>query len=493
MERILILMQAVTWVDAAPALYSARNMACQDKRLSFGLVLEEEMEQSDLLEMYALGTSRHKTGTESPWQAVEDLWQGETYILMAHPSMHFAHHWDKKLLSMLHDAGRQGQTQCVITGCPPCPEDTVDAVYPVAGKTIDLRGRLIYQCGTPLRYACHPLRSAFVNPHFCFAPSAFFRMAESAKPPLFLSAYQKRWHFYTACAPVVRMDKRLPLPCDSVRHVQEAVTASFGQRFGIDFASRKLSPMALCGIFEHDLSFPSRVPLPVRLQEALHGVKAHVSPLLPLCVTAWVQVPDIPLDDMRMVPFRRLCGMKNLPLLCFADHKSAPRITLSHPNVLEYKRRYGLKVTDEELFANLHGYVRLCKPFILAKSREKFMTHSHYIWLDFDYLRYPVYNHATLDWSRVCGDRIMLAMVNGKPDTGMIVVPQDRLEPLCHEIVALCDMSRRQNGALPTEEDVWLRLMHDHPDWFANAQQHQMGQLLSRVMLKRGEEWATRG
>lgn len=491
MERILIIMRAYAWVDAAPALYSARNASAWPNRLSFGLVLGEEMREEELLELYALGAARHETGDADPWQAAERLWQGETYLLMAHPSMRFDRHWDKKLLAMLAYARRQGEQQVVVTGCPPCPEDMVDAVSPVAACAIDHRGRLTYRPGTPLRYARHPMRAAFPNPYFCFAPSAFFRLVGHADVPRFLCAYQNRWHFYTASSPAVRMLDSLPLPPDCVRSLPECA-ASFGLRFGVDFQTRTLSPMAQCGIFEHTLSFDTRVPLPVRAQEALRCVKGHLSPLSPLCVTAWLQLPDSPLDDTRMAPFRRLCAMKNLPLLCYADHQSAPRIVRNHPNVLEYRRRYGLSVSDGELYADPLGYVRLCKPFMLARSREKFMSHSHYVWIDFDYLRYPVYERAALDWSAVCGDRIVMATVDGVPDARMIVVPQDRLEPLCREISALCQLWRTRKKALPSESELWLRLMRDHPDWFRTLPQSRQAQLFARIMTPRGSEWATR-
>ncbi len=490
MERILVVMRALSWQDAAPTLYNAKSVANAPKRLSFGLMLEEPLVPEDLEDFYALGSAQWAQGDMTTWQAVNVLWQGETYVLAAQPDMLFDQDWDKHLLNMLAYCRCQGHAQCALTGYPPCEADVVDAMSPVAIRRLDERRVLSYHPGTPLRYASHPIRSAFFNPHFCFAPAGLFREAQTWKQPYFLTAYQHRWHLYTACRPVVRTSSEMRIPADDVRHMTEEETASFESRFSVSLTKPEPSPMAECGIFESELALPSRIPLRVKAQEVLRGVRR--SKTFPLCVTAWLKLPDEPLDDSRMVPFRHLCALKNLPLLCFADHESAPRILLSHPNVLEFKRRYGLSVSDEALMRNLPGYVRLCKAFLLAQAREKFMTHSHYIWTDFDYLTYPVYERASLAWGVICGDRITVAMVDDHVDTSMVVVPEERIEPLCREIASRCAMSLKDDDFLPDEVLLWGELCHDHPDWFQTISRPRKGQLLSLALTPRGVEWGTK-
>lgn len=491
MERILVVMYALSWRDAAPTLYGAKAAANAPERLSFGLLLEEPLAQEELEEFYALGSARWTHEDISTWNAVNVLWQGETYVLVSQQDMLFDRDWDKHLLDMLAYCRSQGHAQCALTGYPPSEQDVVDAMAPVAVRRLDIRRIIYYHSGTPLRYVQHPIRSAFYNPRFCFAPAGLFREAQMWKPPYFLAAYQHRWHFYTPNRPVVRTTSPTWLQVDSVRRVTEEEASSFGTRFSISLTKPEASPMARCGIFEPDLTPPTRIPLRVKVQEALRGLKS--SKASPLCVTAWLKLPEVPLDDTRMVPFRRLCAMKNLPLLCFADHESAPRILLTHPNVLEFKRRYGLSVPDEALTPwNLPEYVHLCKTFLLARAREKFMTHSHYIWMNFDYLTYPVYERASLAWDAICGDRITMAMVNGCADTSMVVVPEERIEPLCREIAARCAMNLKKGTLLPVEWALWDNLYYDHPDWFQTIPRPKKGQLLSLALTPRGVEWGTK-
>lgn len=489
MERILVVMYALSWQDAAPALYGAKSAANAPERLSFGLQLEEPLTQEDLEEFYALGSVQWAQAELDTLSAVNALWQGETYVLMARWDMLFDQNWDKLLLDMLAYCRSQGHAQCALTGYPPCKEDVVDAMSPVAVRQMDTEF-VRYHPGTPLRYALHPMRSAFFNPEFCFAPAGFFREARKWKPPYFLAAYQHRWHFYTPNRPVIRARMPMRIFSDVLRPMTKEEASSFETRFSINLTQPGVSPMAQCGIFEPDLTPPARIPLPVKVQEALRGLKG--SKATPLCVTAWLKLPEVPLDESRMVPFRRLCAMKNPPLLCFADHESAPRILLTHPNVLEFKRRYGLSVPDEALMQNLPGYVQLCKAFLLAQAREKFMTHSHYIWMNFDYLTYPVYERASLAWDAICGDRITVAMVYNRVDTSMVVVPEERIEPLCREIAAQCAMSLKDDGLLPDEVMLWDVLCHDHPDWFQTVPRPRKGQLLSLALTPRGVEWGTK-
>ncbi len=490
MERILVVMRALSWQDAAPAMYDAKAAANASERLSFGLMLEEPLAPEDLEDFYALGSAQWAQGDMTIWQAVNVLWQGETYVLAAQPDMLFDQDWDKHLLDMLAYCRSQGHAQCALTGYPPCEADVVDAMAPVAMNRMDENRILSYHPGTPLRYASHPIRSAFFNPYFCFAPAGLFREAQTWEQPFFLAAYRRRWHLYTACRPVVRVSSEMSIPSDDVRHLTEEETATFECRFSLSLTRPEPSPMAQCGIFEPELAPPARIPLRVAAQEALRGLRG--SKTSPLCVTAWLKLPEVPLDESRMVPFRRLCALKNLPLLCFADHESAPRILLSHPNVLEFKRRYGPSISDEVLMQDLPGYVRLCKTFLLAQAREKFMTHSHYIWMDFDYLTYPVYERASLAWDAVCGDRITVAMVDGHVDAGMAVVPEERLEPLCREIAARCAISLKDGGSLPDEGLLWDALCRDHPDWFQTFPRPRKAQLLSLALTPRGVEWGTK-
>lgn len=495
MESILLIMSGVTYTDLSPALTSARALAAHPKALTFGLTLMEEPTAADMQAMLDLGGVQFLCPAYDGWPGIESLWQGETHILMGHPGMRFTRRWDALLLRDLR-ACQAGRTRrAVLTGYLPRAQDPVDAVSPVAAERIDESGYLHFQRGTPLRYARAAEPAAFIHPDFCFAPADFYREPPlGTQEPWFLRASRCQWNVFTAHRPRIRLEWDDPmLPCD----VRELIAnpawkehvRPFEQRFGIRFGKRTLSPMAKLGIFRDTLTFPMRVPVRTRAQELMRGLSHHGG-CTPLCVTAYLTLPtpteNLPEESMSW--FRRLIVLRELALLCYADGESVRRIAPIHPNVLEYKPRYGLPSDIAVDPADALNYVKLSKPFLLAVTREKFLTHSHYVWIDFGCLRYPVYEHAYLDWESICTDRIVLAVVDGLPDASMIVVPERLLKPLCKEFA---DRVAREQTRLPRETALWTRLIHDKPEWFDLRILPGHRELFTLLTTVRGEEYGT--
>lgn len=472
MERILVLITAHDYADAAQALCSAKEKAAFPERLTWGISLMEEPTQEELQSMQALGSAQYLCPGVSSWLDVGALWQGEGFILMAHPAMRFSARWDAWLLLYLQQCKRDGATSAVLTGYLPRPVDPVDAVFPVAAEAFDQDGRLCFHRGTALNHAKAPQRSAFLHPDFCFASSGFFReMAREDDSPLFLRAFRSKWELFTLHRPVLRMQWDMPLlPAEmdlEGDQPPEGLTR-FEKRFGMRFATRQLSSMARRGIFTADLKFPVRVPVSVMVRQWLKELRLRRSKLSPLCVTAFLShaQPEDSLKEEFLCWFSYLSRLKNLALLCYADGSMCRQLIATHPNVLEYKRRYGLQVKEDVPQDEALNYVRLCKPFLLGQSREKMLGHTHYVWVDFGYLRYPVYDRIAVDWSDLCTDKITMAQVEGKPDTSVIVMPQQHVLPLCREITAICQTHREKEGSLPLESQLWEDLIHTHPELF---------------------------
>ena len=493
MDRILILMPADCYQDADLALRSARDNAAAPQRVSYGILLQEEPDEDALRDMQALGTVLFLAPAGDPWQAVSALWQGEGFVMMGHPAMRFARHWDMGLLSALRRCHTEEPLSAVLTGFLPAPSDPVDAVSPVAAEGFDEAGWLCFRKGTPLRYAKEPLLSAFLHTSFCFAPASFFQDMAVEERPLFLAAFRRKWTLFTLHKPLIHLGWDCPLaPCALPAEEGRASGLSrFGLKFSMRLESRQLSAMARTGIFTADLTFPTHVPLMVRLQEAVRELSNRRSGLNPLCVTAYLTLPTPgeSLPEEEMSSFTRLAALRSLALLCFADGEVARRLMPVMPNILEYKRRYGLPVQVELRPEDAQNFLRLSKPFLLAQGREKFLSHSHYAWIDFGYLRYPVYERAALDWETLCTDKIVLATVNQQPDTSMIVVPEQRLSELCQDMLARCEAALSQRHALPLEADVWHELLHDRPDWFAPVELPARRALLDLTMMSREEEF----
>jgi len=67
-------------------------------------------------------------------------------------------------------------------------------------------------------------------------------------------------------------------------------------------------------------------------------------------------------------------------------------------------------------------------------------------------------------------------------------VPDAMLLTLCREIAALCEGHAAQEGSLPDEEDVWQRMLEEHPDWFETMDMPGERELFTLVMMNREEE-----
>ena len=493
MDRILLLMSSDEYAQADAALRSARDNAASPERISYGLSLRQEPDAADHTAMRSLGSVQFLCPGGSSWQDVEALWQGEGYVLIAHPAMSFTKNWDMQLLRTLRQCRKDSLFSAVLTGYLPRPQDPVDAVCPVAAEGFDGEGRLCFHRGTPMRYATAPQRSAFIHTDFCFAPAGFFREMMEEDMPLFLAAFQRKWEVYTLHRPLIHIWDDMALsPCAMPEVGEEHIPglSRFEKRYGMRFATRQLTAMARQGIFTADLTFPVSVPYTVRAQEALREVTNRLSKVSPLCVTAYLTLPTQGpnMGEQYLCWFGYLSRLKNLSLLCYGDGDSTRKIMPMHPNVLEYKRRYGLPVEGEVPADEAMNFLKLSKPFILARSREKFLNHSHYVWIDFGYLRYPVYERAAIDWANVCRDKIMLSMVNGVPDVSMLVVPDDKLLTLCREIAALCESELNTRGHLPQETELWLMLIREHADWFELVDMPGNRELLTLTMMSREEE-----
>lgn len=96
MERILILMQAANWAEATEALTSARENALHRNALSYALVLPEAPTSPEECNMAAFGALQYLVSPEMTFAAMETLWHGERYALLAHPAMRFERDWGEE-------------------------------------------------------------------------------------------------------------------------------------------------------------------------------------------------------------------------------------------------------------------------------------------------------------------------------------------------------------------------------------------------------------
>lgn len=252
--------------------------------------------------------------------------------------------------------------------------------------------------------------------------------------------------------PSCRVDPALPM-CEGFRKI-----------FGVDFANGTLSAQSRRGMLNEELTFRMKVPFAVRAKDTLLRLQQKLpfvgpkNPPEPLCVTLYAST--MPEETGRWL--QRLAGLKHLPLLAYAEPLLLRQITDFLPNVMEFKPRYMMDIPVDAP----QVLQTLSKATILARARDRELTHSHYIWLDADCVQIPLYDQAYFRWEKVCTDKIMLAMVNGQPDPTMFTVPDKLILTLAREMEARCLTYLNQRGDLPTEQELWNIIIREHPDWF---------------------------
>ena len=482
MERLLMLMQAPSFSRVRETVADAVRTSSVPSRLTVGLLLEEAPGDEDLAVMQTMKGLMYLVSPGSIWEAVKRFWQGEAYVLIVSSDAVFSPSWDRELQMMQQKSGERS----ILTGILPWPGDPVDAVYAVAGERLE-GNTLHFRQGVPLRYAAVSHLSAFINPEFAFGPAPFFLRMDPARGPFFLQAFEERWVLQTMYQPVLHRQQ--------ATEVESAVlpdgenTERFARHFGMDLEEGLLSPEIREGIFTPDLQVKMTVPFSVKIQEGIRQSTIGRTGPDPLCVTAFLPQNDTVMpDEQEMAHFRRLSAMENLPLLCFARPGAIRKILFSHPNTLEYKSRYSLTPEgngpeDDARYDVLNRF------FLLAAGREKSEGHSHYIWMDFDYLGYPVYEGTALNWESICTDRICIGQYRERADFSMIAVPEFLINDVCREIQGACEAEMAKCGHLPEPENVLRELEEKNPGWFDRVDLPGLRDLFSLSMTS----WGRRG
>lgn len=480
MDRILILMAAEEFADAQPALTSARNAAAQPEALSWGLSLAVEPDEEQQAAMQTLGMVRFLSPAVDLWQAMPGFWQGEGYVLMAHPAMRFTRGWDRELLRELRACPSGPVLTCALTGYLPVREDPLVSVCPVAADAFNEESELTFRHGMPLRFAAGPTRGPFLHPDFCFAPAGFFRALSEGDEPLFMRAFRHGWELYTLHRPIIRLLWDVPVaPCRiaATHDLQE----DFASVFGVSFAARLLSAPSRRGMLSEDVKLRMRVPLKVKLRESYRQgryslkrkLRRQAASVEPRCVTLFTSR----MEEETLRWLRQLSTLRNLPLVAYVEPLLVRQIAEFLPSVHEFRAHHAMELPVE----GLEGVETLSKAALLCAARDKYLTPSHYVWMDPDAIQYPVYDRAFFDWEAICTDRIVMAVVNGVPDTTMFALPEKLALPLARDMQARTLTILEQRGSLPTEAELWELVLRDNPDWFSLVVLPVRGQLFTLV------------
>lgn len=468
MDHILILMDASTFADARGAVISAVSHADNPDGLSFGFTLQEEPAGESAETLNALRANWLLRTGEDLWASMERFWGGEDYVLLAHPAMRFAPGWDAKLLQALSMCRPRQLATCALTGCLPTASDLLHEVCPVGAGAFESDGTLTLQQGMPLRHVKAPVRSPFLHPDFCFAPAGFFRAMTRSEEPLFMQAFRKDWEIYTLHDPVIELQWNLPAPPVFIP-ADHDLCADFQQLFGVDFARKKLSGRARRGLMSETIVRPRRYPVALRIREwwrhldhrirNFSFLQSHADQVSPRCITLFMGETD----DETLLWFRQLVELKNVSLTAYVPTVLKRLVMDFVPETCDLHQQHFITLPGQ----SLEAMAPISKPSLLAAARDHLLDPSHYVWIDPDCIRYPVYQKAYLDWEAICGSEIVMAMVNGQPDTTMFSVPQERAHDLADAFRANALRIFSERGTIPTEAELWSCVIIDNPDWFS--------------------------
>lgn len=453
MERILVLMKAKNWPEAAQPLQQARESAQNRQRLTFALLLSEEPTPQDLVNMQTFGTLQWRSSAEGSFADMEALWHGERYVALTHPAMRFAHHWEAALLKALHACTAETE-QAVLTGFLPAENDPIGAVCPVAAEKITPDGVISWTHGLPLKMAAKPMPGAFLHPDFFFARAGFVRVMAQGTGAAFVWAMARDWQSYTLNVPVIRVAQDLPVPPVQLFPQDEGME-KLRTEYGVDCENGTLSAAARRGLKTDSLDVALAVTPLLRVRERLRRRFGRRDDLIPLGVT----VCPATLDEESMHWLRQMTQMQDVSLLCYAEGTKLREVADFHPNVLEYKARHALTLPE--------GKTLFSRAAILSAARDRVLSGTHYVWLAPDAVRYPLYPGLALRWKRLCGDQIVLAMVREHPDLSMVVVPDQRLKPLLAALQEQLRLRMARGESIQQEEMLWQDVIREHPDWFA--------------------------
>lgn len=480
MDRILILMAADEFADAQSALLSARNAAAEPDALSWGLSLAAEPDEEANESMQELGMVRFLCPEADLWAAMPSLWQGESYVLMAHPAMRFTKGWDKELLRELRACPAGPVLTCALTGYLPVREDPLGSVCPVAADAFNEDSELTFHHGMPLRFTAGPTRGPFLHPDFCFGPAGFFRALAEGDEPLFMRAFRAGWELYTLHRPIIRL--LWDVPVDPVRiPATHDLQEDFAAVFGVSFATRLLSPQSRRGMLSEELKLRLRVPVSVRVRESYRQhrytlktkLQRHAARLEPKCVTLYTSL----MEEETLRWLKQLATLRNLPLVAYVEPLLVRQIAEFLPSVHEFRPRHGMELPVDAPEA----LIPLSKAALLSTARDKYLTPSHYVWMDADAIRYPVYERTFFNWEAICTGKIVMAMVNGVPDTTLFAVPEKLVLNLMRDMQARALVLLEQRGALPTEQELWELVIRENPDWFSLVVLPVKGQLFTLI------------
>lgn len=480
---VLIMLRAYSEQEALDVFAAAADRAYDKKSLSFALTMAEEISDEGRQAIAALGHFSFVQSQDDPYHSLYALYHGEENILMASEGMLFQKFWDLRLVKAFQMLNKP---RAAITGFLPDMDDVHGAVCPVAVDHV-ADGMIHFHKGIPLFRAQRPQRCAFLNPWFCFAKPAFFEcMAQKNDVPAYLRPFHSGFTLYTLHDPCVLtlFEQRIePIkqPAMSEESPFRKTIASFVENYHLPD-----SPSATLGIYTPDLQFDMDISFSYKVRERIRQHRFSMSRHSPLFVAAYhdmtCDVPSVPaIYESR---FRNLARLVNLPLALFIKSRMAFSVKRYFYNVYDYQRAYGLNVRMTEV--NEYTRFLLSKFNLLLNSSALFPHHTHYVYINFGYVRFPIYSGMAINFDAIMDDKVHIARVNDFLDTTCFTVPKPLLTTLSALMASLV-MQSVENNEKVDETVLFEKMLALRPELFTVHSAAEKRSLFLETMALRKE------
>ncbi len=442
-------------------------------RLAFGICPFENTDPAPFFKAAGLAACRLMTGDglslKAAWQTVYGLYGGQDYALQVTPEALFLEAWDRSLLASFHEAAAE---KPLLTGAL-----TIDATNrAVAVQGFLQNGLLQTAPGMKVQNARKPPRSFFLSPDFVFGPGEWMRAARendwdgtgvlSLSLPAFVNGFK-------AFVPNIKSIGSLSPPAFWEESIPQgdlkAILAEFEEDGGIFFEKREADLNARLGIYTPDGRYPVQLSLADGLRQMILRRKETPIARVMLATALGKYAPRLPMD-VHLTLFENMAELKRLSLCCYCPQDKVRLLLKILPNT--YARQEG----EDGLpaYGSEDVFLR-SKPYFIAEASYQFPSHTHYGWIDMDYIKHPIPPTAVFVWEALADDKIHLALVDGEVDTGLVVVPREKIGWLLETASVLNPAPEMGQG----DAGLFKCMVETYPDAFTLHPMEKKHMLLS--------------
>lgn len=455
------------------AVRDAVKKALWPELLSFGLCCQADAGLGALAEdikpakVTALPVPGEEFTLREAWQGVYGQYAGQRHALQITPEATFRQGWDKRL----QDALKMADWEKPLLTCVLTADGTPRAV---AAKGFSPEGRLQLAPGTRIVNALRPVRAAFLCPDFVFGAGEWMYLAQElnwdggSALALSLHAFQGGFRAMT-------LNENLACCAKSYEFLEEdrpegelaGALKRFEQARGLSFDRLEVCAQGYLGIYTPEMRYPVQLSMAESFRQLLRRRRETPISRVMLATAMEAFPPETP-EAAYLAQFANLAALSRFSLCCYCPQELVKRLQKILPNT--YFARWERRNPQDGPESSVRQ-----KPLFIAHAARQFPAHTHYGWIDMDYLKHPLYPRSVFLWDKLADNKIHLAQVDGQPDTSLLVVPKGRIGWLSDVSATLIAASEGEMG----DTGLFSRLINTYPDQFTLHPMPQRQALLS--------------